>query len=233
MRQRSVPRRALRGERRGVASEEGAAEGGAGGVGDEHSDEVAGLCVAFGEDHHLVLTRAPYIFVGASLRASLYKHFHLLTHILVVALGRELVLKRYHAVKALYLYLFRNIIREIFGGIRAGALGIFKHEGGVEAGLPHQGESLLEILLRFAVETGEKVGRESGIGENATDSGHAIEIPFASVFPVHQLQHGVASALHGEMAKKVSIYPNAFNYNVQQTKRANRKDDWLSESPML
>ena len=84
-------------------------------------------------------------------------------------------------------------------GVGAGTLGILEHEGGIVAHLAHQGEGEPEILLRLVVIPHEHVGRDGAVGEDGTYRCHAVEIPFASVFPVHQLQNPVRTRLHGQM----------------------------------
>ena len=49
------------------------------------------------------------------------------------------------------------------------------------------------------MEAGEHVGREPGVGQNAPDGRHAVEIPLAGILAVHRLKYRVRSALHRQV----------------------------------
>ena len=52
----------------------------------------------------------------------------------------------------------------------------------------------------------EDVGGQTTIRHDATDGSHAVEIPFACVLSVHQLQNAVASALHRQMDMSAHVW---------------------------
>ena len=55
------------------------------------------------------------------------------------------------------------------------------------------------ILFRFRMKTGENIGSQSAIGDDTFDSRHPVQIPFAGILAVHQLQNAGTTALHGQV----------------------------------
>ena len=55
------------------------------------------------------------------------------------------------------------------------------------------------VFFRFRVITAKDVGAQATIGDDATDSCYTIQVPFAGIFTVHELQDAGASALYRQV----------------------------------
>ncbi len=81
----------------------------------------------------------------------------------------------------------------------AGTLGVPEHESRVEAHFAHKRQRGMVVGLRLAVKAAEQVCADGASGDDSADGLHAVEIPLASVFAVHQLQDAVAARLYRQV----------------------------------
>ena len=84
----------------------------------------------------------------------------------------------------------------MLGGVGSRALGILEHKGGVITHLTHQREGELVVFLRLRMITHKDVGRETAVGDDTTNSGHAVKIPLTGILTVHEMKDTVAAALY-------------------------------------
>ena len=49
------------------------------------------------------------------------------------------------------------------------------------------------------MKTGEDIRCQSAVGDDTFDSRHPVQIPFAGILAVHQLQNAGTTALHGQV----------------------------------
>ena len=87
----------------------------------------------------------------------------------------------------------------MFRGIRSRTFGIFEHESRIVSALFHQRERHGVIFLRLGMKTGEDIRCQSAVGDDTFDSRHPVQIPFAGILAVHQLQNAGTTALHGQV----------------------------------
>ena len=151
------------------------------------------------EDHDAVLFRAAEELVAAAFAGTFCQHLHHLTHLGCVALRRDFVLQGDELVEATYLHLLRDVIGQVLAGIGAWTLAVLEHEGRVIAHLAHQRQGQLVVLLRLAAVAHEDICRQAAVGDDTSDGCHAVQVPGAGVFPVHALQYGIRTALHGQV----------------------------------
>ena len=118
---------------------------------------------------------------------ALDQHFYRFAYLASVRFERELVLQRDDLIEPPHFLLFGNIIRQVLVRVRARALRVLEHERGVETHLAHQAQRLRVVLQRLVVETAEDIGRDSRFGQDTTDSGNAVQIPFARIFAVRHV----------------------------------------------
>ena len=70
------------------------------------------------------------------------------------------------------------------------------------------------VFFRFTVEAGKDVGRQSAVGDGATDGSHSFQVPFAGIFAVHQLKDARAAALYRQV--DVFAYIRHFGDDLQR-----------------
>ncbi len=87
----------------------------------------------------------------------------ILAHQAGMGLPGKFILQGLQACQALRLDVFRHLIGKSRRP-RLGARGIFKGEGLVESGLPHQVKGLEEVSLRFAGKAHDQIGGQGDAG---------------------------------------------------------------------
>jgi hypothetical protein len=80
------------------------------------------------DDYNLVLLSTTEQLFAASLAYALKQDIIFLANAILIAFGRQFVLKGNELVQSTYLYLLANIIGQMLAGIGAGTLAILEHE---------------------------------------------------------------------------------------------------------
>ena len=114
----------------------------------------------------LVGSEPPAQLLGGALAAAFHQDLLLLAHQAGMGLPGKLILQGLQACQALGLDVFRHLIgKSRRPGLGAG--GIFKGEGLVESGLPHQVKGLEEVRLRFPGKAHDQIGGQGDAGAGA------------------------------------------------------------------
>ena len=124
--------------------------------------------------------------------------FQFLADISHVDIARDVVLDFDEVGEAAELFFARNLVFSVAGG-GAGAGGIGKGEGGVEADVADGLAGAFELRLGFSGKADNDVGGEGDTGDGFSDSGGDFFEALDGVDPPHFAQHFVVSALDGQV----------------------------------
>ena len=133
------------------------------------------------------------------MRLPFYQHLEGLANFFAVVFQRYLSLQGNDFLQSAGLLGFGYIVLKVLGGIGVRAHGELEHVGIVVAHLAEHLQRHLVFLFGLGTEACNHVGGDGTVGHVAADGCNAVQIPGRVVVPVHQLQHPVAAALHGQV----------------------------------
>ena len=151
------------------------------------------------EHHHLVLLRASEELFARAFAHPFHQHLVSLSDAPRVALRAQLVLQGNQLLQPPHLLLLRHVVRQVARGISAGPFAVLEHEGRVVPAFAHERERKLVVLLRFRAVAGKDVRGQAAIGHDAPNGRHAVQVPLAGIFAVHEFENAVRAALYGQV----------------------------------